>query len=284
MKTVYLATCYFQANYGSVLQAYATQEFLNNNSIENITINISGLESIIKKRKLNYFMSNLFNKDIISDKAAFVELLLHKKINKELKNKIDARERAFRDFYTTHFRLTEPFSSFEQLGKKCSEICSAVLVGSDQLWLPTNIEADYYTLNFAPDNVKRISFATSFGVSKLPKKQADKAKAFLNNFSAISVREYAGQKLVGGLIGKIPDFVCDPVALINSFEWARLCLEKKATTDKYIFTYLLGKDQSSLLWTKNLSRLTGYRIIGFANFDSYISIEDEFFDELLYDS
>ena len=33
----------------------------------------------------------------------------------------------------------------------------AVIVGSDQLWLPSNVMADYYTLNWGPERVKKIA-------------------------------------------------------------------------------------------------------------------------------
>lgn len=44
-----------------------------------------------------------------------------------------------------YFRLSPRYNSKAELGDKCKENYSAVLVGSDQLWLPGNIAADYYS-------------------------------------------------------------------------------------------------------------------------------------------
>ena len=59
-------------------------------------------------------------------------------------------------FENTRFRLTTPYS-FKYLSKLCTDMnANAVLLGSDQLWLPSNIYANYYTLNFVPSNIKKI--------------------------------------------------------------------------------------------------------------------------------
>lgn len=47
-KKVGLVTCYFKNNYGSMLQAYATKKFLDNNQIDNETIKYCEKEQICK--------------------------------------------------------------------------------------------------------------------------------------------------------------------------------------------------------------------------------------------
>ena len=54
MKKVGIVSCYFQPNYGSMLQAYATQMALNKLGYENETIDISGFRGEIKKTKMLY--------------------------------------------------------------------------------------------------------------------------------------------------------------------------------------------------------------------------------------
>lgn len=49
MKKVAIVFCYFKHNYGSMLQAYATQMALDKLGYENETISISGFDSEIKK-------------------------------------------------------------------------------------------------------------------------------------------------------------------------------------------------------------------------------------------
>lgn len=51
MKKTAIVSCYFQHNYGSMLQAYATQMVLDKLGYENETIDISGFDGEIKKAK-----------------------------------------------------------------------------------------------------------------------------------------------------------------------------------------------------------------------------------------
>ena len=55
MKRIGIVSCYFQHNYGSMLQALATQMALDKLNYENETVDISGFNHEIKKAKLLYF-------------------------------------------------------------------------------------------------------------------------------------------------------------------------------------------------------------------------------------
>lgn len=55
VKKIALVTCYFQPNYGSQLQAFATQEVFKKLGLEHETIMIDGLLPEINKAKYRYF-------------------------------------------------------------------------------------------------------------------------------------------------------------------------------------------------------------------------------------
>ena len=106
--------------------------------------------------------------------------------------------------------MSESYGSRAELTQACAEKYSAVLVGSDQLWLPANIAADYYTLSFVPDSVNTIAYATSFGQSQLPRASERAAMKFLSCIRHIGVREKSGQKIVAKLTGRRVPVVADP--------------------------------------------------------------------------
>ena len=68
MKKTAIVSCYFQHNYGSMLQAYATQMALDKLGYENETIDISGFNGEIKKAKLLYFAKASLTSDILLSK------------------------------------------------------------------------------------------------------------------------------------------------------------------------------------------------------------------------
>ncbi|MDR1001014.1 MAG: polysaccharide pyruvyl transferase family protein [Clostridiales bacterium] len=270
MKCTYLAICYFHGNYGSVLQAFATQEYLKKIGVPNRTIRIDGLKKHIKIRKVKYFLTQILNKDVVSDKYSYLRLWFMRKTDAALNRDVSTRKSIFKEFVEQNFDLTEPFASFAELGRACEQNCRCVLVGSDQLWLPANIEAGYYTLSFAPDTVKKVSYATSFGVSEIPAGQARKAAGFLRKFEVVSVRELSGQKIVDGLTGVVPPVVCDPVLLFTADEWARYCPTERKYKNKYILCYLLGPEKKYYEWVKTLRDTTGCKVVALLKLDAYM--------------
>ena len=197
MKKTAIVSCYFQHNYGSMLQAYATQMALDKLGYENETIDILGFNGEIKKAKLLYFAKASLTSDILLSKLGMARNVLIKKFsNNQYAQLSKVRAEKFDEFSRKQFRLSPKYDSKAELGRKCKDNYSSVLVGSDQLWLPGNIAADYYTLNFVPETVNSIAYATSFGQSSLPKDSTKKAEVFLKKIKHIGVREESGQKLV----------------------------------------------------------------------------------------
>ncbi|MDR2650395.1 MAG: polysaccharide pyruvyl transferase family protein [Clostridiales bacterium] len=283
MKYTYLAVCYFHGNYGSILQAFATQEYLKKVGIANRTICIDGLQGTIKKRKLIFFLTQILNKDVYMDKYPYLKLWLKRKTNVALNRNIAIRRSIFRSFIEQKFDLTQAFASFEELERACARDCRSVLVGSDQLWLPANIEADYYTLSFVPDTVRKLAYATSFGVAELSGRQARKAASFLQRFYALSVRELSGQRIVERLTGAAPPVVCDPVLLFSADEWVQYCPLERKYKNKYILCYLLGVEVRHYEWVKALSAETGFPVVGLINLDAYVPEAEKIADFKPYD-
>ena len=143
MKKIAIVTCYFQHNYGSMLQAYATQMVLDKLEYENETIDISGFNHEIKKAKIKYFLKASLTSDILFSKMGMAMNVVRRKISKNEYGALSKqRGEKFDAFAKSHFRLSPKYSSKAEIGQKCPQNYYAVLVGSDQLWLPGNIAAD----------------------------------------------------------------------------------------------------------------------------------------------
>ena len=280
-KKVALVTCYFQPNYGSMLQALATQEALNLMHIPNETIRIDGLQSEIRSAKIRYFCSRLLSVDVIRDKIGYVRLAIKKKMNRNIEHNLSVRRQCFSNYAKRRFTVSRLYHSKKELEANAGTY-SAFLVGSDQLWLPSNIAADYYTLNFVPDSVRKIAYATSFGISSLPPKQADIAKQFIPRFEYLSVREKSGQDLVKDLTGLDAKLVCDPTLLLTQAEWTKLIPEKRIIKEKYIFCYFLGNNPLSRQCARYLKKRTGYKIVALQHLDEYFKEDESFADKAPY--
>lgn len=281
MKKIGLVSCYFKYNYGSQLQAYATKKILDDMGIENEIINVDN-NIDFKKGKKKYYMSQIFNFTFIKSKLGMIKLKFDKKLNKELGKNIAIRTEKYKEFISNNYNLTEPFNTYEELNKNAIKY-DAILVGSDQLWLPVNVVADYYTLNWVPDNIKKISYSTSFGVSTVPEKYKAIYEKFLNRIDFLSTREVAGQKIIKDLINKDAELVCDPTLLFNKDEWMCIQKEEPIIKDKYILCYFLGNSIEYRKFAERLKEKTGFKIVSLNHADEYVKYSDIFADETPYD-
>lgn len=283
MKKTAIVSCYFQHNYGSMLQAYATQMALDKLDYENETIDIAGFNHEIKKAKILYFAKASLTSDILISKLGMAKNVLIKKFSKnDYARLFKVRSDRFDAFGKKYFRLSSRYSSKEELGKKCDENYSSVLVGSDQLWLPGNIAADYYTLNFVPTTVNSIAYATSFGQSSLPKDSAKKATIFLKKIKHIGVREESGQKLVKKLAGRNVPVVCDPTLLFTGDEWMKIQKKEPIIKGKYILCYFLGNNPPHREFAEKLKKETGCKIVALTHLDEFVKSDEGYADETPY--
>lgn len=283
MKKVGIVSCYFQKNYGSMLQAYATQKILDDLGIENETICIDELKKEFKKSKLKHYFGRITDFDVVREKAGFLKNYVYRTLKKNTFGKqMAVRNQMFDAFREEKFRLSKAYRSREELIED-SRSFSAFLVGSDQLWLPSNIDADYYTLNFVPESVRKIAYATSFGVSSLPAKQSTAARAFLNRIEYLSVREQSGQMLIKQLTGRDVSTVCDPTLLLSGKEWMDIQKEEPIVKGGYIFCYLLGDNPEQREFVKRVKKVTGLKIVALTHVDMYLDCDCGFADIAPYD-
>lgn len=284
MKKIGIVSCYFQHNYGSMLQALATQMALDKLGYENETIDISGFNGEIKKAKMLYFAKASLTSDILLSKLGMATNVFRIKLSKGVyKENTIIRNKKFDDFYKEHFRLSEKYISKADLSNKCKEKYSDVLVGSDQLWLPGNIAGDYYTLNFVPKKINTIAYATSFGQSALPSDSEKKATVFLKKIRHVGVREESGQKLVKELAGRSVPVVCDPTLLFTGDEWMSIQKEEAKINEHYILCYFLGNNPPHREFAKRLKEKTGCKIVAITHLDEYVKSDEGYADYTPYD-
>jgi len=280
---VLLVTCYFMNNYGSKLQAYATQQILDELEIENYTVNYEELYGNMNKIKIKFYLKNILAFDAFLAQFKRYSFRFTMKFKPTLKENVISREKALKAFEKNRFRLTKAYK-FDCLSTMVKELnAQSVIVGSDQLWLPSNIYADYYTLNFVPDNVKKISYATSFGVSSLDKKTKNLAKKFLNRFNKISVREKNAVEIIKNVSDKESTVVCDPTILFNKEKWRTMLDIKPIVNEKYIFCYFLGENLWHREWAKELKQITGLKIVSLTHLENYLKCDVGYADEELFD-
>ena len=102
-----IVSCYFINNYGSVLQAYALQEYFSSKGVECDTISVEGLKPYLEAKKKQYYLCNIHKAGLIFSKLPMIGLKVLQKINyKNLGRRHCERVRKFDDF-RKNFHLSD---------------------------------------------------------------------------------------------------------------------------------------------------------------------------------
>jgi len=281
MKTIGLAAVYDKDNFGSMLQTYATQVAIERLGYRCEILDKSLLGGAIGAGRNRYLISQAANPSYLRAKYRIVLLKLLSKIKPSFLAEYKKRGQAFRTFAKKHLRFSAPAKNFAELGSMCKGY-TAVVVGSDQLWLPINIAGDFYTLTFVPDDVPKVSYATSFGVAELTRREEQVAKCFLSRIQHLSVREESGHKLIFALTGREAEVVCDPTLLLTCDEWDTLKNPDYHQSTPYMLCYFMGNNPSQREYARRLAEKSGLRIVVIRHMDGYLGIDEHFGDECPY--
>lgn len=251
-KKVGIITQHRVVNYGSVLQTYALQEKIKELGYDCEVIDYYperftplGMLKRIKNKGEKFRKSFLIRTiaRIIIIPSYFIRFRMFFKF---LDNRIDMTAKTYR--------------SEEELEKEKFSY-DIFCTGSDQVWnYGWNEKIEYpYFLAFAPEFARKISYAASFGKSELDSIEISETTRLLKRYTAISLRELSGVKIVEGLGIKNSVNVLDPTLLLTGQEWRKLS-SGKYCGDKYILVYNLNRNPKIDSYAKELSNQMGLEV------------------------
>ena len=240
-------------NYGNRLQNFALQEFLRKQGHDCETIRY---KASIPERMLPQIRKK---EDIVQIGDDVLRIIWRRIKSKELLSKNSNRKKLFDEFAKKHISYSEKIydknSDFSELDRKFDHF----VVGSDQVWNPyCEGSNEFYYLTFTSKE-KRSAYAPSIAVEDIPDDLLDNYRLWLSGFNRVSVREYAGQKLLLDKIGVSSELVSDPVFLLNEHEWSSIAADVKSAKP-YFVTYFLGKqDVKTKKKIRQLEKKTGMK-------------------------
>jgi hypothetical protein len=251
-----IITRHAPSNYGSLLQAIATQKIIQSlghkasiiNYIRKDECGLKGVTTLLKYKK--EWENNIFKKILYillrypSDKYAEI------KFSRMRKRNLD---------------LTPRFSSHIEL-KEASFIkeTDVFLTGSDQVWGPVadGKPDSAYFLSFTPHNSYKVSYAGSFGKTEFNESTLALYKEWLKDYNHITIREDSAVDILKKL--ELPCFgqVLDPTLLITAEEWSQF-ITQPTTQKPYVLVYQIHNnpilDQYAIAFAKK-ANLPLYRI------------------------
>jgi len=246
-------------NYGGILQCYALCNYLKKLGHDTIVIR-RGLDTPLGKQIIKDLMIKLCIKKILNpkefDKAAKIRPFAEHKLNR-----------------------TRLIFSQNLMKKICKQYrLNAVIVGSDQVWradFALNYGYNYF-LDFVPKNVRKLSYAASFGLSSwnYSIEQTARIKELLSDYKGVSVREDEAVDLCKKHLGIDVKQMPDPTMLLTASEYDTIA-SPRLIDKKYIFVYWLGNKETAETYILDFEA-KGYKVIyvGLREQRIFPSVED----------
>ena len=133
------------------------------------------------------------------------------------------------------------------------------IAGSDQIWHPAVCRSNFF-LAYAPAGKKKISYAASMGVLKVPDKNAVRFAELLSNIDVISVREAQMVPVIEQYTDKAVNVHIDPTFLQTVEQW-RAYEKPYSIKGRFILVYAIYWDSAYNEQLRRLHRETGYTIV-----------------------
>lgn len=237
MKKIGLLTLY-KDNYGSILQCFATKQFLSNYGFEVQLFSVK--ESANHKYKIRKLVKGV-ERVLLSPNYLKDRKIRNESFDKDIKWLSDDTKKIMDEFITDKIKpLIVDFKYLQNIGH--SDEYSYFIAGSDQIWNASRPINEEYMLTFTYE-YKRIAFGPSIGVSKIPNYNKKTLKK-INNFKAVSLREESAIKLLRPYVkNKNIIRVGDPTVLFNKKERMSF-IEEKKINDNFVLIHFLNKPNS----------------------------------------
>ena len=229
MSKIGILTYHSAYNYGSALQALATQEVVGYFAAQPEIINYR-MRS--QKNIYTLYRTKFGVKNLVKD-------LLQLPVHKQRKE----RAERFENFFAKYFSLSEECETPEQVYALWNRY-NTIVSGSDQIWNKHSLELESceweymypYLLRDYPG--RKVSYASS--ISNMTDEELQIIKTHVDDFDAVSIREISSTKRMADMLDVPVNNVLDPTFLLTKEEWiAKLDLHIQ-NNQKYILYYSLG--------------------------------------------
>lgn len=236
------------SNYGSLLQAIATQHIIENlgHSCEIIDY-VRTDEAYPEVEKTLLAKKDKWNKNHIK---RLVYLAIRQPASVFVGKKFEKAQKEL-------LHLTARYSGIDQLQNNPPD-ADVYMTGSDQVWGPVSdgTHDSAYCLSFTGG--KKIAFAASFGRAEMSIQLREYYAKWLGEYDHIAVREESAVQLLSEMDIEAEQ-VLDPTLLLDAPFWEQLL--KPINNRKYVLIYQIHNDRRLGEYAKKVARAKGIKLI-----------------------
>ncbi len=231
-------------NYGAVLQAYGTQEYLRSlgHDVEVIDYRPEYLMipyKLIDSKRVIYASPVKTLKRLLGEIMIFRRLFLrYVRFNKFIKQRLNLSEKVL-DVIPPDY--------------------DAYIFGSDQIWNPKitkGFDGVFFGAFPAKKGSRKIAYAASMEAIDLSTEEKSFFTKALQNLDTIGVREFQLQELLQPLSSKTITTVLDPTLLLESSVWDKITVKPKIK-EKYVLVYQVRLNDGTLQIANDIAKQIG---------------------------
>lgn len=245
-EKIAIMTWYTYDNYGSVLQAYALKNKIEQLGYEKVDL----INYLPRSRKIRLIKR-------INKRNIYRKFLLH---SDKIKKLVIERKEKFENFRKTSFTYTDKCNNATDLFN-LNKYYDKFICGSDQIWAPTVFDENYF-LDFVCNNSKKIAYAPSIGLNSIENKYIkEKMKTMINKIDSASIREEQGKKIIQDFRNEEDiKVVLDPTLLLNKIEWNKQ-FGLETQMKEYVVFYCLGRNNRNYNIAKRIAKKLKRKLI-----------------------
>lgn len=255
MKKIGIITFHNSYNCGSMLESYAMQTIIKKCGGNPQIINFSNQEqrelygSFYKNKSIKNIIKNLF---IISAQT-----------------RIKYNNNKYEEFKNRNFNLTHSYQTMTELD---DSNYSTIVAGSDQIWNITIDDADdAYFLPWVK-KARKVAYSPSFGAKNIMRysNNPEKYRRMINEFDALSIREYNGKRWIKDLCGKDVEVLLDPTLLLEKSDYELIEKKDFNEKEKYIFFYAPEFKRDICKFVEKISKKYNLKVVTWSTKSYYV--------------
>ena len=252
MKTIGIITYHHYYNYGTMLQALALQEKVEQLGYQAELIDFKQDNSLSRYEMLKLRIKRM---------PVYIKERKKYRVLADSREKIKEKNELFEQFYKIYLHIgKKKYTTTQQLMEN-PPIYDGYVVGSDQTWNPFVANSpEAFFLPFVENKLKKGSYGPSLAVKSLSDEKEKEYRKKLSSFSFLSCREQDGAQLLSRITQKEVKCVLDPTLLLSAEEWEKYC-EYEIPKEPYILVYFLGEKSEHRRAVEKIQKLTNWKII-----------------------
>ena len=257
-QKISLITLQYINNYGSVLQCYASEAYLEDKgfSVETVDYTRENCQPENLRKTMQAYYLQKFKLPPVSQVLVHRWHRLHQK-----------RHQVFQQFRDQRLHLSQTYASAQELMEQPPQ-ADLYCVGSDQVWnyLYNDGVLPEYFLQYAPKGSTKFSLASSLAVEQLEDESLGTAMAeYLSEFSLVTVREKSGKEILDSLGVQNCHQILDPTLLLTGSKWISDFDLTPVRPYEYVLVYQLNPGDQMSKFARQIAKKYGCKLIVISN-------------------